>query len=92
MNRLGTFLHIHANLPNIIISQSVFLKEGTSIGRRCLTCKIGIIAVRKNKITTKPRPCVSEYETSYLKSSYVLLPFIFLLDYFFCLFCVVEEI
>lgn len=50
MNRLGTFLHIRANLPNIIISPSVFLKKGTSVGRHCLTCKVGVIAVRTKLI------------------------------------------
>lgn len=55
MNRLGTFLHIRANLPNIIISPSVFLKKGTSVGRHSLTCKVGVIAVCKNKINTESR-------------------------------------
>lgn len=40
MNRLGTFLHIRANFPNIIISQSVFLKEGTSTGDIVLFVKL----------------------------------------------------
>lgn len=59
MNRLGTSLHIHANLPNIIISQSVFLKEGAHIGGHCLTCKISVIAARKNEIATKAGPYAS---------------------------------
>lgn len=65
MSQLGTLLHIRANLPNIIILQSVFLKQGMHIGGHCLTCKIGVIAECKNKDDTKSTQYVLEEDRKY---------------------------
>lgn len=56
MTWLGTFLHFHANLPNIIMSQSVILKPARKTGRHCLV-KLPFLYRNNN---AKYRTCVPE--------------------------------